>query len=69
MDFDHKSYRYYLAKLRRKFEQPVAAVADEQVPEELELMKETTQSESTRHCGWWSWLSRLRPDSLITEPL
>ena len=51
-------------------EQPVTAVADEDVEEELELlMEEITQSESTRHRGWWSWLTSLRPDGLARGPL
>ena len=49
-------------------EQPVAAIADEDVEEELELlMEEVTQSDSIRHWGWWSWLTRLRPDGLARE--
>ena len=51
-------------------EQPVIAVADKDVEEELELlMEEITQSESTRHRGWWSWLTSLRPDGLARGPL
>ena len=50
--------------------QPVIAVEDEDVEEELELlMEEITQSESTRHRGWWSWLTSLRPDGLARGPL
>lgn len=56
--------------MEEESEQPVAAVADEQVEEELELlMEEATPSNSMRHWGWWSWLSRLRPDGLAPEPM
>ena len=56
--------------MEEESEQPVAAVANEEVEEELELlMEEATQSDSMRHWGWWSWLSRLRPDGLAPEPL
>ena len=51
-------------------EQPVAAVADEDVEEELELlMEEVGQAESVRDGGWWGWLKRLRPDGLAPEPV
>ena len=51
-------------------EQPLTAVADEDVEEELELLiEEITQSESTRYKGWWSWLTSLRPDGLARGPL
>lgn len=57
-------------ELEQEFEQPVAAVADEDVEEELELlMEEVTQAESIRDGGWWGWLKRLRPDGLAPEPI
>lgn len=50
-------------------EQPVPAVADEDVEEELELlMEEIIQAESIRDGGWWGWLRRLRPDGLAPQP-
>ena len=50
-------------------EQPVAAVADEDVEEELELLvEEIVQADSMRTGGWWGWLKRLRPDGLAPEP-
>lgn len=56
--------------MEEESEQPVAAVADEEVEEYLELlMEKATQPDSMRHWGWWSWLSRLRPDGLAPEPL
>lgn len=49
-------------------EQPIAAIADEDVEEELELlMDEVIQAESRRDGGWWGWLKRLRPDGLAPE--
>lgn len=51
-------------------EQPVAAVADEDVEEELELlMDEVIQAQSKRDGGWWGWLTRLRPDGLAPQPI
>ncbi|CAD6583169.1 MAG: hypothetical protein ASARMPREDX12_001196 [Alectoria sarmentosa] len=51
-------------------EQPIAAIADEDVEEELELlMGEVTQADSRRDGGWWGWLKRLRPDGLAPEPI
>lgn len=50
-------------------EQPVAAVTDEDVQEELELlMEEVIQAEAIRDRGWWGWLKRLRPNGLAPEP-
>ena len=49
-------------------EQPVAAVSDEDVEEELELsMQEIIQEESFKDRGWWGWLKRLRPHGLAPE--
>ena len=49
-------------------EQPVAAVSDEDVEEELELlMQEIIQEESFKERGWWDWLKRLRPHGLAPE--
>ena len=49
-------------------EQPVAAVSDEDVEEELELlMQEKLQEESFKDRGWWDWLKRLRPHGLAPE--
>lgn len=49
-------------------EQPVAAVADEDVEEELELlMEEIIRAESLRDRGRWGWLRRLRPNGLAPE--
>lgn len=51
-------------------EQPIAAIADEDVEEELELlMGEVIEAESRRDGGWWGWLKRLRPDGLAPEPI
>ena len=49
-------------------EQPVAAISDEDVEEELELLiQEIIQEESFKDRGWWDWLRRLRPDGLAPE--
>lgn len=49
-------------------EQPVAAVSDEDVEEELELlMQEIIEEESFKDRGWWGWLKRLRPHGLAPE--
>ena len=49
-------------------EQPVAAVSDEDVEEELELlMQEIIREESFKDPGWWGWLKRLRPHGLAPE--
>lgn len=56
-------------ELEEESEQPVVAVADEDVEEELELlMEEVTQAEPARHGAWWAWLTRLRPDGMAREP-
>lgn len=56
-------------ELEGESEQPVAAVTDEDVEEELELlMEEIIQAESVKDQGWWAWLKRLRPDGLAPEP-
>ena len=49
-------------------EQVVAAVSDEDVEEELDLlMQEIIREESVKDRGWWGWLKRLRPHGLAPE--
>ena len=48
-----------------ELEQPLATVADEYLEGELELLREEIlRAESGRDGGWWSWLTRVRPDGL-----
>ena len=63
-------FRSLLDESEEDSRQPVDAVADEDVEEELGLiMEEMTQKETIWPGGWWSWLTRLRPDGLAREPV
>ena len=51
-------------------EQSLAAIADEDVEEEFELLtEEITQVGPTSDASWWSGLTRFRPDGLAREPV
>lgn len=64
-DFRSRNVAAFFDELEGETEQPVAAVADEDVEERIEL---STNEIIQRDGAWWGWLRRLRPDGLAPEP-